>query len=61
VKTRACTPSAHGRLKADPERIRTETDAIGVQQVGRGEPALLLFNCRICKSTLAVEASDVQP
>lgn len=50
----ACTAQSHEALKRDARRWATELDPIGEIDAGGGM-VVLLANCRLCRSTLAVE------
>lgn len=48
-----CTRETHDELRSDPARWHRETIPIGVYE--DEEARLVMANCRICGSTLAIE------
>jgi hypothetical protein len=55
----ACAPSKHAAMKASPELMAREGEFIGVQH-DPGYDDLALFNCRVCRSTIAVRVAERQ-
>ena len=51
---RGCTDASHASLKLDMRRFMQEMTPAGVQVDENGKPALQLFECRRCHTTLSL-------